>query len=274
MLSLTNLKNTSDILIVGVDPAPGKGSTAVEVTIKNGQPSITLCKGKEVLSTKELCECFEEWNSKSSVLMAWDAPLTGPSDIEKPWNDHSLTRRKIEALFAKENDKIAGISVQGYGSCPHWTISQRMLGLPKLHPAHKGGDFTLVGLDSDKSKLTGNRHVVEVHPAVAIWQWLQKTDKGWRYKGTTKENKSIRAEFCDRLSEKWKELDLDVGPLLAHAKKSDDVLDALTAAVLGYMWVSKDNEVALVGNIHTGAWLVPDNAETKEWGQSLMGSHN
>ncbi len=264
----------NNILIVGVDPAPGKGSTAVEVTVKNGQPSISLCRGKEVLSTKELCECFEEWNSKSSVLMAWDAPLTGPFDIEEPFKDHNLTRRKIEELFAKKNDQIPGISVRGYGGCPHWTISQRMLGLPKLHPAHAGGDFTLIEADSQKNKLIGHRWVVEVHPAVAIWQWLQESDNGWRYKGSTKESQSIRADFCDRLAAKWKELDLDVGPILEDAKKSDDVLDALTAAVLAYVWVSKDKQVALVGNKHTGAWLVPDNVETKKWGQRLAESHD
>lgn len=266
----------NDMLIVGVDPAPGKGSTAVEVTIKNGEPSITLCNGEKVLSTQELCERFEEWNSKPSVLIAWDAPLTGPSDIEKPWENHSLTRRKIEALFAKKDDQIPGISVRGYGGCPHWTISQRMLGLPKLHPTHAGGDFTLIDADSQKNKLIDHRWVVEVHPAVAIWQWLQKSDNGWRYKGSTKESQRIRAEFCDRLAEKWKELGLglDVGSILEVAKKSDDVLDALTAAVLAYMWVSNDKKVVLVGNKHTGAWLVPENSETKKWGQDLASPHN
>ncbi len=263
-----------DMLIVGVDPAPGKGSTAVEINIKNGKPSITLCKDKKVLSTQELYECIKEWNKESSVLMAWDAPLTGPSDIEKPWEDHSLTRREIEALVAKKIDRIPGISVRGYGGCPHWTISQRMLGLPKLHPAHAGGDFTLIEADSQKNYLTDHHHVVEVHPAVAIWQWLQESNNGWRYKGSTKESQSIRAEFCDRLAAKWKELDLDIGSILEDAKKSDDVLDALTAAVLAYMWVSNDEKVVLVGNKHKGAWLVPDNSETKKWGQELACPYN
>ena len=252
-----------DILIVGIDPAPGKGSAVVEIQIKDGKFSLRL---HGVLKAETLWEKLENWKDEPSVLIAWDAPLTGPSDIEEPWEDYSLTRRKIEALFAKKDDKQHGISVRGYGGCPHWTISQRMFGLPKLHPKHTGGAYNLIESNSQYNTLTGC-FVVEVHPAIAIWQWLkQENIDNYDYK----KDKNIRNQFCSYLFNLWKEkMNLDVASIFEEANKSDDILDALVAAVLAYAWVNYPNQVTLIGNVRTGAWLLPQNSQTKSWAQKL-----
>src|SRR5580704_8258854 len=69
-----------------------------------------------------------------NVLVAWDAPLTGPPDPESWTNGQDLTIRKIERFF--RNDPLykvpKGISVLGYSGCSHWTITRRLLGLHRV----------------------------------------------------------------------------------------------------------------------------------------------
>lgn len=76
--------------VIAIDPAPGKESTVFE-----GTEYVQL-------SAKELREYVDTLaDAKESVLVCWDAPLTGPFD---PANAGSypfdFTKRAIERFFS------------------------------------------------------------------------------------------------------------------------------------------------------------------------------
>ena len=128
----------------------------------------------------------------SSRLLSWDSPLTGPSDPDGlTLVDGDLTQRPIEQFFSRKGPyKVPkGISVRPYSGCPHWTVSQRVLGLPRIGPFS-----CIIGKlpyrplfeQKDLESVVDGRgpFVVEVHPAVAIWLWCRKQHTmDWVYKG-------------------------------------------------------------------------------------------
>lgn len=113
--------------VIAIDPAPGKESTVFE--------------GTEYLqlSAQELREYVDQLaDAKESVLVCWDAPLTGPFDPASAGSYRfDFTKRPIERFFSLNETGFKtpkGISVLGYGACPHWTISRALLGLPRVGP--------------------------------------------------------------------------------------------------------------------------------------------
>lgn len=102
-------------------------------------------------------------------------------------------------------------------------------------------------------------HIVEVHPAVALWLWFDDEYKGaWTYKDKKNCRKGKRdeiiRELADRLSQRIKKSH-DI-PLDDFANPSDDELDAYTAWYLADRWLNGDG-VTLLGNASTGCFLVP-----------------
>jgi hypothetical protein len=58
-------------------------------------------------------------DQNDGVLLAWDAPLTGPRDPDKPFvNEQDLTIRTIEKFFRRGGllKPPEGITTLGYGS--------------------------------------------------------------------------------------------------------------------------------------------------------------
>jgi len=110
--------------VIGIDPAPSKKSTVV----KDGLPAESEpAQGLFAFLRRQR-------NERESLLLCWDSPLTGPavpSSDKVIGSDH--TQRPIEKFFMREAGlkTPSGISVLQYGGCPHWTISQRLLGLPR-----------------------------------------------------------------------------------------------------------------------------------------------
>jgi hypothetical protein len=186
-------------------------------------------------------------NLPEDVLIAWDAPLTGPPDPDV-WTDRwDLTTRQIERFFGKGGPFPAppGISVRSYCGCPHWTISRRLLGLPRIgqFDAKTGLPFILVS--SNRNRPSRGRHVVEVHPALALWRWCSENYDGtWNYK----KDKKCRTELARLMSSRIEENFPDV---------SDDAVDAWTAWYLARRWLD-GRGVVLLGNSRTGAFLLPD----------------
>jgi hypothetical protein len=95
------------------------------------------------------------------------------------------------------------------------------------------------------------RHVVEVHPAVALWRWCSADYGGpWEYK---KDNES-RSKLGRLMS-------CRIGKDLTNV--SDDELDAWIAWYLARCWLDR-NGVTLLGNATAGSFLMPDEPDLQE----------
>lgn len=265
------MKPISDLLILGIDPAPSKrGNAVVQINIQAGVAHIRPPIQWTHAETRT--QLLDLKTSHQYVLLAWDAPLTGPADLNTP-GEQDFTQRRLEKVVLQSKPKPpAGISVQGYSGCQHWTISQWLFGLPQVQPNFEPlNDFELV--TEDVGGLP-ERSLVEVHPAVALWQWLKdeypKNDEDFFcYKKSSRRGiySQRREKLIQMLATRWRrQLDLEVTDnVIEAAKDSADHFDALIAAVLAYAWAVKDGFVHLVGSRATGAWLLPRTDETKEW---------
>ena len=210
------------------------------------------------------------------MLLAWDAPLTGPYDLLNPgMNDHpfDFTTRPIERAFSSKKTKPPkGISVQGYAGCQHWTVTRSLLGLPRVGPFDAEGTPPLPFMLIDKfpAKDCPPRMVVEVHPALAIWLWVAE-DLGaqdirnpgidLRYKKSRK----VRAEVIERLVSRWHAIGLaSVAEVAANSDylvESDDALDAYVSGVLAALLASRNPEASIFGNKKLGMFLLPANKQ-------------
>jgi hypothetical protein len=240
---------------VGVDPAPGKKSTVVT----GGPPA-------ESKSAQELSTSLNRYRDEhESLLLCWDSPLTGPAlpDGNKfIGSDH--TQRPIEKFFMREAGLKApsGISVLSYGGCPHWTISQRLLGLPRTGPHMKAWtDLPFTLLTDDESLSEPGHYVAEVHPAVALWLWCRpekesRSTSGWKYK----DDDEVRAELWEILARRLSDIGLLNGSILP-LPSNDDEVDAFVSWALGALWAEGHKEVVSVGNRKTGSFLLPSQKD-------------
>lgn len=246
--------------VIGVDPAPGK-----ESHVFDGE------SGMQKMEARQLCDFLDRERERGEVLVCWDAPLTGPwdpddGDMFLPW-DH--TKRPIERFFT--NKSLAGklrvpkgISVLPYGGCPHWTITRRLLGLPRVGP-YDMADLPLeLATDEGHDLVAGGRFVVEVHPAVAIWLWCQKRMRNrrrWAYKKDFKLVTHLWRAITRALGEDGC---VEESLFDRKAPQDDDELDVLVAWLLGSLWArgavngKGARMVRLLGDQHTGSMLLPD----------------
>lgn len=219
--------------VLGIDPAPSKKST-----VYDGE-------GFHHFSAKELRD-FLHKPKKEEVLICWDAPLTGPADL----HEGSFSMRDIERVLAAEiwEAGVKGVSIRPYSGCSHWAISRSILGLPKV--GKYDSDDIPFPLTFDQS-FEGSAST-EVHPAVAMYLWL---NQGFRkYKGNSKaiENRAAVQQNVQQLMT-IKELK-PFNP--AQELSSDDELDAFVAWLLGTLWL-RGKRVELLGDEKTGAMLLP-----------------
>jgi hypothetical protein len=229
--------------VIGIDPAPSKKNT-----IFNGE-KFNECDYKGLQSIlNELKK-----NTQEKILICWDAPLSfsldNITDKMSPF-----FKRKIEYFFSQEKGYKAppGISVLGFAGCPHWAITQYLLGYPRTSGFEK--DFNPPFELISKNEEEVSKSITEVHPAVAIWLWLKNDLKlnNWNYK--KKKNESIRKKLIDTLKIK------NIIPQNLGIK-SDDELDAFIAWKLGVEWVNNSEKVEILGNNETGSFLLPKKAE-------------
>jgi hypothetical protein len=265
------------VLCVGIDPAPKKGAAIVRMMVK-GNAIVPYWDGKTDpqvnIGHVQLRCLLENWKNDPSVLIAWDAPLTGPAkpDCRRsggPDSGSAFTMRRIEeALRSRHPPK--GISVQPYSGCSHWAITRNLFGLPRVGPYDcqwKDLHYQLLGTETTSKR----PRIVEVHPAVAIWFWLSqssdhlltqkdadcllKEKDGLKYKS----NQKKRRKVVESLIKVWKQIpvlcDVDI-PLDAFVQ-SDDLLDAFIAAVLAAMLALRHQGVCIYGDLASGAMLLP-----------------
>lgn len=232
------------IFVIGIDPAPSKKSTVFD--------------GKEFhsFSHTKLKDYLDILGAKNNVLICWDAPLSFSLDniTEKT---SPFFKRKIEYFFSQERGYKTppGISVLGYAGCPHWAITQYLLGYPKISGFEKDFNPPFKLIFNKEEKVSNS--IIEVHPAVAIWLWLKDDIKlnNWSYK--KKKNESIRNTLIKVLKDK------NIIPQNLEIK-SDDELDAYIAWKLGIEWINNKGEVEILGNNETGSFLLPNKVEVFE----------
>ncbi len=257
--------------IIGIDPAPGKKS-AVYV------PRIGFAE----FSPSELGEFLTTCHG-GDVLLCWDAPLTGTRDPDGPISDEKgdHTKRAIERWLSRAYPKMPdGISVQGYAGCQHWTITRRLLGLPRVG-IYDSTEIPFRLAAEPLAPPTAKAWVVEVHPALAMWLWLKGPPTGeerrtWRYKGAARgAQKAVQNVDPADLFEALEKRLGSMAPQLADAfvvarnglEKKDpltpDRLDAFVAWLLGHLWLNplaiadETARVHLYGDKRTGAMLLP-----------------
>ena len=130
---------------------------------------------------------------------------------------------------------------------------RRLLSLPRVgqYDLDTKLPFTLVTNDRDRPN--AGRHVVEVHPAVALWRWCMTEDYSgpWEYK----KDRQCKQSICKLMSQRLEKDHV--------ATASDDELDAWIAWYLARCWLSNSN-VALLGNAQTGSFLLPFDPALQE----------
>lgn len=224
----------TNIKVIGIDPAPSKKSTIFD--------------GKVFLEM----DCFELKTFLSelkkeheNILICWDAPLSFIPD------NTNFNTRTIESYFNKKVKPPKGVTVQGFAGCPHWAISQYLLGYPKVGDCEVGVEppFELV---FDRKAIT--KSVTEVHPGLAIWVWLKdvlELNNNWPYK----KDSTIRIKIVSALRNLFPD-----DQLLAGKIQNDDQLDAYVAWKLGRVWVDnapQKTKVEILGDINLGSFLLP-----------------
>ena len=238
--------------VIAIDPAPGKESTVFE--------------GTEYLqlSAQELREYVDQiTNAKESVLVCWDAPLTGPFDPASAGSYRfDFTKRPIERFFSLDETGFKtpkGISVLGYGACPHWTISRALLGLPRVglydKPENK---LPLKLVTNPGDQINSRKSVVEIHPGLAAWLWCRKergADASWVYKGSKAEMQRIRNEMWEIVLKRSGFEDDLPDP------NTDDQFDAAIGYILGKLFVQGEvtapGRSLIIGGSEYGAFLLP-----------------
>lgn len=243
--------------IIGIDPAPKKGLQVFDYLAGPGGDSDSH---RPVNGSRAY---VGELKKISHVLVCWDAPLTGPptsvTSSSPPEADGSdFTQRPIESFFSRAPMKVPkGISMRGYGGCPHWTISRSLIGLPRVGPYDQADNLPFQLVTSQEAKPTSGRHVVEVHPALALWLWCRRAHKGpWEYKKNEEDRKKLWQVLLNQVLPALETLRLEAFKDIPEPS-NDDQFDARISWLLGTLWLN-DMGVILLGDADSGAMLVPD----------------
>ncbi|WHZ06841.1 MAG: hypothetical protein OJF59_000594 [Cytophagales bacterium] len=229
---------TNKPTIIGIDPAPAKGST-----IFDGIKCYPSMNPDEVIKFIEELE--------PPVLICWDAPLTGPGELK----DGMFTDRPIEKYFRRmlrqepDKQKVGGISVQGYAGCTHWTVSKYIFGLPRISRLEIDEENLPFKLATSRDSI--KKHIIEVHPAMAIYLWLENVP-------VYKRKPNVAKDLFGQLKDKG-----IFAPTMPFEIKDDDQLDALVAYSLGRRWIDNAG-VSLIGDKKNGQLLLPDSQKISQ----------
>jgi predicted nuclease with RNAse H fold len=236
--------------VLGIDPAPSKKNV-----IFDGEKFYEKYNEKE-LKAKELKEYIKALSE--DTLICWDAPLAFDVD------EGDFYFRPIEKFFKYHNKDVLpkGISMIPIAGCPHWLMSQYVVGYPAINC--QNNEISLITKKEDLQ--TNKLKIVEVHPALAIWIWLKDEDedknkniKEWKYK---KEKQSFEKILNILINEKIVNINIlskeDKEKL--EKKHNDDYLDAYIAWKLGDMLINDPESVMLLGD-ESGCILLPKDEE-------------
>ncbi len=206
---------------------------------------------------------------EESLFIVWDAPLSAAIDEE----NFSLSIRKIERFFnrngrhAKELQIPEGILTLGFSSCPHWTLSQYILGHPIINPHFcRNTEFELVMDNEILQKSRVGHSITEIHPALSMWILLKDIiddelfDASWKYKGdSSKETKKRSHIIVEHLfALEFVQEYIDTTSLRIT---TDDELDAFVCWLMGRALINNDPRVTIYGDRSNGSFLLPYDVE-------------
>jgi len=243
---------------IGLDPAPARGA---HVCDDGAAPRL--------LSAQAMASFLDEL--PDDVLIGYDGPLSGPVAPDEPvLRQADLSRRVIEAFFKSPENGFAlpaAIPLMGYSTQPHWPLTRRMFGLPRLGPLDRPmTDLPFQPVLEASEPPSSGRHVVEVNAAVSIW--LAALDDpaygsvNWGYRERPDVLKSIWRIVVERLTgrssgemaEFWK----------LQPPDNMNQFEAIVAWLMVTLWRTDSAEIELLGTAITGAWLVPKVAGLNE----------
>ncbi len=240
--------------VIGIDPAPSKKSVIYD--------GIEFRK----VDAHKLRSFIKELAKEPKVLVGWDAPLGAATDKD----EFDLYSRKIERFFNNQRKGLGipkGISTLGYAGCPHWTISQYVLGLPLLNEElqRRGA---LHYLNHNDELIEHSHCVVETHPALSLYILLRHRleedplfSKGsWQYKGNIpKKEKNARIDRILNALNEHETAKKHMG-FLSHKELDDDSLDALVCYIVTSMFVHEPGSAVIYGDERRGSFLLPYDA--------------
>ncbi len=221
--------------LFGIDPAPAKKSVVFD-----GERFYSL-------DVKELKK-FLLQNTTNNTLISWDAPLG--DDFEA-----SLSYKPIEkilntkASYINEEKPPRGISTLPFSQCPHWSISQYVLGYPIVNSEivdRAKLPFHLVQSNDDLSEIKPN--LFETHPAYSLWLFTKDKLQSFEYK----KDKTIFFEMVEVLFEKNEVQKYD---FVREKLIDDDLLDSFVAFLNLELFL--EQKAFVYGNSKKGAMLLP-----------------
>ena len=225
--------------LLGIDPAPAKKSVVFD-----GERFFEF-------GAFELKEFLDDYVD-SSTLISWDAPLG--SDFSA-----SLSYKPIEKILNtktnyKDNQKPPrGISTLPFASCPHWAISQYVLGFPIVNTTIVDKEkLTYHLVENQDDLITTKPNLFETHPAFSMWVFLKDTVSNFKYKGD-KDSKKVfesvkEALFALEFLQKYSFIKEDI--------TNDDRLDSFLAYINLELFLQ--NKAFVYGDSKKGAMLLPD----------------
>ena len=220
--------------LFGIDPAPAKNSL--------------LFDGEEFFSfnSKELKE-FLNQNVNKNTLISWDAPLG--DNFEE-----SLSYKPIEKIlntkanYKNEQKPPRGISTLPFSQCPHWSISQYLLGYPIINNDIVDYKKLKYHLVQNNTLSTTKPNLFETHPAYSIWLFTKDRLDEFEYK----KSKKIFAQIVDTLFEKE---EIKKYNFIKSKIINDDYLDSFIAFINLELFLEK--KAFVYGNSRQGAMLLP-----------------
>jgi hypothetical protein len=172
---------TQLVAVLGVDCAAGKSA----IFDGNSFSSLTPPQLDDRLTT------FEQENDAG--LVCWDAPLIGPPSVDEVSDSAgAYSMRRIERFCnpARKGSPLwkifggdsppSGINTRGYSGMSHWAVTQALTGHPRINSRYlRQPRFPLLAESTDPD--IGDRsplavtdvRLAEVHPAVALWLWVE-----------------------------------------------------------------------------------------------------
>lgn len=248
--------------IVGVDPAPAKGLSTFD-----GLDGDTAIGGAR--------QYLSDLAGEEDLLLCWDAPLTGPPTsvtVGGEGTDSDFSKRTIEKFFCRSETGFkapSGISVMSYSTCPHWALSRSLLGYPRVGPYDLPSESLPFRLAPESKPPKRGRHLVKVHPAVAIWLWCRIFEPNWKEWHYKKSRETLKKLWDLVLSEPA--VSGSLSKSASGTPPSHDAFDARIAFLLGRLWLDGSGSVVLLGGAEHGAILLPRFPGLEEAFESFVG---
>lgn len=243
---------------VGFDPTPARGA---HVCDNGGAPRLLSVQGMANFLAV----------LPDDVMIGYDGPLSGPVAPDDPvLRQADLSRRIIEAFFKSPEDGFAlpaSIPLTGYATLPHWPLTRRMFGLPRLGPLDRPMEqLPFPPLLEAAAPPVSGRHLVEVNAQVAIWLVALEDPAfggiNWGYRDRPDVMASIWRIVVERLTGRSSAEMADFWKLPPPDNMSQ--FEAIVAWLMVALWSADDGQIQLLGTQKTGAWLLPKTPGMKE----------